>query len=1030
MNITRFAIKNNRLSHTLLFTVIAVGILTFINMPRAYDPGFIIRTAQVVTYFPGASPERVEKLVTSQIEDVVKEISELDFVSSESRTGISVVNVNIKESYTKMRPIWDDLRRKVASIEEDLPSGIRGPIVNDEFGDVFGIVMTITGEGYDYAQLNHIADDVRTEFQRLPEAAKVDILGDQEERVFVEYDNAQLAELGISPYQLSNILEARNIVISGGAFNLGDERISLEPSGNFESIEDIEQTIVQIPGSNRLLHLKDIAHIYRGYVDPPSTLVRSTGEQAIAMAISMREGGNNIVLGEQVKQEIARLREIYPWGIEFNLINFSPAEVDHKVSEFVGNLIQAIAVVSVVMLLTLGLRTGLVVSSLIPISMLMSIIVMRFFNIGFDQISLAALIIALGMLVDNGIVMSENIMVQMEKGKKALIAAIDSAEELRIPLLTASLTTAAAFLPIYLAESNVGEFTASLFKVVTITLLCSWIISLTIIPMLCVTFLKVKKGGNATVKLPSRFRQTYANLLHHMLKHRYLTLVGCVAAFFLSLQLFQFIPKAFFPPSDRSYFKVELELPQGSTLEATTSAVVSIENFIEQELQQNDTRESGITTWISYIGNAGPRFILSHNPKPSTSNYALMVLNVAKLSDIPSAMAAIEGFARRQLPDVDLKTRLIGSGPSVENPVEVRLSGTDTEALFSAVADLKKQMNELGGLTNINDDWGQRIKKLEVEINQARALRAGLSSQDIATSLQTGLSGMTLTEYRENEDIIPVMLRSNVADQSDIGKIESLSVYSQSQGRSLPLKQVADIRLVWDRARIFRRNGIRTVTVGAQLAGDITALEKFAELEPWLKAQKQEWHGKVRYELGGEHESSAKANTSIVDKLPVAAFIILILLVAQFNSIRKSLIVITTIPLGVIGVLLGLFFAQSFFGFMTLLGIISLSGIVINNAIVLLERIQIEINNGLPKADAIIEAAQQRMRPILLTTATTVLGLLPLYLGGGEMWEPMAISIMAGLLFSTLLTLGAVPVLYAVLFKVQVKKDESPDVTG
>ncbi len=1020
MNITRFAIKNNRLTLTFLFVVIAIGIQTFFSMPRAYDPGFIIRTAQVLTYFPGASPERVEQLVTSKIEDVVKEIPELDFVKSESRTGISIVTVNIKESYKHMRPIWDNLRRQVEDAESGLPSGIRGPFVNDEFGDVFGIVLTITGEGFDYAQLNQIADDIQAELQLLPEAAKVEIFGDQEERVFVEYDNAQLAELGLSPYQLSLSLESRNIVISGGSFNLGNERISLEPSGNFESLADIEKTIIHVPGSDRLLYLGDIAKIYRGYIDPPTNLTHSSGKDAIAIAISMREGGNNIALGEQVKQAIAHLKTIYPWGIEFELVNFSPAEVDKKVGDFVGNLLQAIFVVTLVMLITLGFRTGLIVSSLIPITMLMAIIVMAFFDIGFDQISLAALIIALGMLVDNGIVMSESILVQMEKGKKALAAALDSANELRIPLLTASLTTAAAFLPIYLAESNVGEFTASLFKVVSITLLCSWVISLTIIPMLCVSFLKVTPSENRESGVFIKLQRYYSVLLKKLLKHRYLTLLGTIIVFFVSIQLLQFVPKVFFPPSDRMYFKVELELPTGTALQATQNVVKDIEDFIATQHYSENKDEKGVTSWIAYIGNAGPRFILSHNPKANSSSYALLIVNVNTHESIDNVMAAIREYAIKNHPDLDIRTRRIENGPAIENPVEVRVSSRNTDALFEAVAALKNKMYTMGGLSSINDDWGQRIKKFDVDISQTRALRAGVSSQDIAVSLQTGLSGMELTEYRENEDIIPVVLRSNVAVQTDIVKVQSLSVYSQSQGKSLPLRQVADVNLVWDQARIFRRNGVRTITVGAQLVGDSIAADKFSELTPWLEEQKKTFQGQVKFELGGEHENSANANASIMEKLSIAGFIILILLVAQFNSIRKASIVLTTIPLGLIGVILGLIFAKSFFGFMTLLGIISLAGIVINNAIVLLERIEIEIIGGLNKSNAIIEAALQRLRPILLTTATTVLGLVPLYLGGGKMWEPMAVSIMAGLLFSTLLTLGVVPVLYAVFYRIKV----------
>jgi multidrug efflux pump subunit AcrB len=625
------------------------------------------------------------------------------------------------------------------------------------------------------------------------------------------------------------------------------------------------------------------------------------------------------------------------------------------------------------------------------------------------------------MLVDNGIVMSENIMVQMEKGKRAFEAAIDSAAELRIPLLTASLTTAAAFLPIYLAESNVGEFTAPLFKVVTITLLCSWIISLTIIPMLCVYFLRVKPKEES---YDNTFYSVYQRILLYMLRHRIMTLIITILVFFISMSGFNYLPKVFFPPSDRAYFKIVLELPTGTSIEKTESVVTDIENYLQSELLVNDINSTGVTNWVSYIGNAGPRFILSHSPKPASTSYALMIVNVSSAEYIGAFMQRINQYALDHHPDLEIKMRLIENGPSIENPVEVRLSGSDKDTLFMNVDALKMEMSRIGGLKNITDDWGQRIKKLDIRINQPRALRAGVTSQDIAISLQAGLSGLELTEYREGEDIIPVILRSQVSNQRDINKVESLSVYVQATGKSIPLKQVADIKVAWDAAKIYRRNGLKTVTIGAQLQPGITAAEKFTELKPWLELQQAKWGIDTRYELGGENETSTKANQSIIEKLPIAGFIILLLLVGQFNSMRKAFIILVTIPLGLIGVVIGLLAANSFFGFMTFLGIISLAGIVINNAIVLLERIKIELDNGIQHQQAIISAAQQRARPILLTTATTVLGLIPLYLGGGEMWEPMAIAIMAGLLFSTMLTLGVVPVLYATLFKVKYRQQK------
>ncbi|KZX74018.1 acriflavine resistance protein B [Oleiphilus sp. HI0009] len=1017
MNITAAAIANNRTTLVLFIIVLLAGLQAFNNLPRAYDPGFVIRAAQVITYLPGASPDRMEDLVSNQIEQVIQEIPELDFVTSTSKTGVSIVVANIKESYTDMRPIWDDLRRKIDSVAPDLPSGIIGPIVNDEFGDVYGIVLALTAEGYTYREMKDVADDVRDDLLSLPDAAKIDLYGVQEEQIYVEYDNSKLSELSISPSQLSAMIKSRNIIIPGGSITVGEERIELEPSGNFESVEDIANTILPIPGSKSVVYLRDIASVRSGYVDPRSSIVSYNGEPAIGIAISMREGGNNIELGKQVREHIAQLQSIYPIGVDFNEVNFSPHEVDEKVKGFVVNLLQAIAVVAGVMLVTLGMRTGLIVSLLIPSSMLAALLVMYNIDIGLDQISLAALIIALGMLVDNGIVMSESILVQMKEGKKAIEAAIDSAAELRLSLLTSSLTTGAAFLPIYLAESAVGEFTSSLFKVVTITLLCSWVISMTVIPMLCVYFLK---PSEKTVEKDSLVQTIYVKVLSFSLKNRFLVIISVVVALFAAGYMMKYVPKIFFPPSDRLYFKMELEYPLGTDISVTEKLSSEISEAIKENFQVNEDRPEGITSWISYIGAGGPRFVLPHTPEPASPNYTLFVVNVNTLAAVDQSIKGLNAYLFENFPDVQATLKRIENGTPVKNPVEYRLYAKDIETLFERVDALKAKMSELSELTNINDDWGIQTKKFEVIIDQTKARRAGITNEDIAVSLQTGLSGLELTEYRRGEDIIPVLLRTKESEQDDISKLEGISVYVQSTGDSLPLKQVADLKLIWEPAKILRRDRIKTVTVGAQLIDGVTATEAFEKLTPWLEEQSQNWELSASYELGGEFESSDKANESIAAKLPIAGFLILILLVAQFNSLRKPAIVLMTIPLGFIGVAIGLVVAHSFFGFMTLLGVISLAGIVINNAIVLLERIELEINdNGLAPYDAIVMAGKRRLRPILLTTATTVLGMLPLYFGGGLMWEPMAVAIIAGLLFSTILTLILVPVLYETLYRVK-----------
>ncbi|MCZ6779006.1 MAG: efflux RND transporter permease subunit [Acidobacteria bacterium] len=1015
---TRAAIEKNRITTMALVIIIVGGFISYRNLPQDEDPGFTIRTATVVTYFPGASPERVENLVSDKLEEVIQEIPELDYMTSESRTGVSIIHVNIKESYMEMRPIWDNLRRKVEKAEAELPEGIVGPIVNDEFGDVFGILLSLTAEGYSYADVKDIADEVRDELLRLEDAAKVEIYGAQEERIFVEYNNARLAELKMSVYQLEQILESRNIIIPGGDILIGPERIVLEPSGNFETIEDLRRTVIKLPGRKEVVYLEDLADVYRGYIDPPLTKMRCNGIRCLGVGISMRKGGNIISLGVQVSETIRRLESLYPIGIEFELLADQAGRVDKKVSDFIGNLLQAILIVLLVMLITLGLRTGLVVASLIPAAMLMSFVVMSFVGVGLDQMSLAALIIALGMLIDNAIVMSESILVQMEAGKPAVQAAIDSGSELRVPLLTSSLTTAAAFLPIYLAKSTAGEYTGVIFVVVTITLLCSWVLSLTMTPLLCVKFLKPGKQ-DSQASFDSRFYRTYRNLLIHALRNRLLVLGGAVGVFALAIYTFGYLPILFFPKADNTFFSAQLELPLGIDIATTEAMVDQVEQYIKDDLLVSEDRPEGISSWVSFIGGGEPRYILTFSPDEPKPSFAYLLMNTSSYPIVATMIKKIEEFCQQHFPDVVATVRPADLGPPVEKPVQVRLSGRDPKILFGLADQVKAKLRSINGTRNIEDDWGRRTKKLLVQVNGARARRAGVTNLDIAVSLQSILSGIESTQFREDEDLIPVTLRSVAADRQDLGKLETLNIYSQTTGQAVPLKQVADIQIAWEPSKVLRRDRLKTVTVESDVVVGVTANEVNRQIIPWLDEQRAGWPVGYWYEMGGEIETSGKANVSIMAELPIAMMVIVLLLVSQFNSFRRPLIILMTIPLGIIGVVFGLLVTGSYFGFMTLLGIVSLSGIVINNAIVLLDRIRIEIEeNGHTPQNAIIEAGQRRLRPILLTTVTTLGGLMPLWFGGGPMWEPMAIAIIFGLVVATVLTLGIVPLLYSLMFRV------------
>ena len=1062
MDLTRAAIEKSRVTAVAMLVVIGGGLWAWEGMSRSEDPPMVFRRAAILTWFPGASPTRVETLITDKVEAAVQQLPEIDFVTSRSKTGVSLVIVEIRSTFDDMRPIWDNLRRKVAEVAPDLPDGVIGPTVDDEVGEVFGIVVTVTGDGYSYAEIEFVADEVRDELLRVENVAKVEVFGVQEERIFVDYDNARLAELGLAPLQLRAILESANMVMPGGSLGTGaGERIVVEPTGNFESIRDLRRTVVTVPGRSETVYLEDLAAVSRGYVDPAQNRVFTSGAPALALAISMRDGGNVIALGEGVEREIARLQALYPIGIEFDIVRFQPEVIDEMVRSFAGSLIQAVGIVVAALLVVLGLRTGLVVASLVPAAFVMSLFVMALLGIGLDQISLAALIIALGMVVDNAIVMAESIIVLLDAGRRPIDAALEAARELRVPLLSASLTTAAAFLPIFLAESTTGQYTAPLFKVVTITLLSSWILTLTLTPLLCVRFLRRgtraeplgrgfdKAEVDAFLRMSQtsagefyegRFHRAYRVLLLAGLRHRVVALAALAGLFGAAVLAARSVPTIFFPPSDLAIFTAEYELPAGSSIERTTAMVEEVDRFIARELRadaarppadpggrpvaaglaggiSSAARSEGITNWVTFVGDGGPRFYVSHVPEPHSPDYAFSILNATSRAVITGELIPrLEAFCRERFPDLDVTLKPLQIGTPIAAPVEVRLSGAEGEMLLDVAARVKERLRATPGARNVTDDWGPRSKKLVVAVDQLRARRAGVSSQDVAISLQTALSGLETTQYREYGGIVPVMLRSTVANRVDMTKLESLNVHAQATGRTVPLLQVADTEVVWEPSTVRRRNRTRTVTVAADVAPGVTPTDVVTAVRPWLDEQQAQWPIGFRYEFGGEEEGSIEANRSILEKLPVGAMIILLLLVGQFNSLRRTAIILLTIPLGFIGVVVGLIVAQSHFGFMALLGNVALAGIVINNAIVLIDRIGIEMKSGLDPRRAIVGAVQRRLRPILLTTTTTVAGLLPLWLGGASMWEPLAVAIIFGLLFGTVLTLGVVPIVYSLLF--------------
>ena len=1029
MNLAAFSINRNRITFTVLGTIMILGMVFYQSLSRDSMPPYTVRVATIVSSFPGSSPERVELLVTDKVEKTVQEIPELKEVTSTSRSGLSVVTVELKEKVKpeELQAVWDRLRRKLTQIK-GLPSGVAPNLNDDGIGEVFGIAVGLVIDGFTYAEAKDYIDDIKDDFIKLDLAAKVEVGGVQDERVFIEFDNARLKEYGLSASKLQRIISSTNILSSGGQVNLGNERIILEPTGNFNSVSDIEQTLIPVGDGSQLVYLGDITKVKQDYIDPPKQLVTVNGQQAISMHVSLKEGANVIQLGADMDVVIKEWKKRLPVGLELKRLSSLDTYIDVKISAFIVNLIQAITIVLIVMLVFLGLRTGGIIASLIPMVTIMTLMLMGLIDMGLNQVTLAALIMALGMMVDNAIVVAETIMVKMENGIEAKKAAIDSCAELFTPLLISTLTTSAAFLAFYMAESTMGDIVGPIFIVISLALLSSWILALTVITLLCYLFLKVtpkaEKKESFIDGIINKLKMYYKDLILFALAYKRTVLVVIVLCFLISLKGFSYIPFVFFPDSDRNMVTIDVNLPQGTRIEATKDVIRGIEDYIVSDLLVNSNRPNGISDWSSFVGAGPESYDLGYTTDEPDPSYAHILINTSDFIYNNEMVEKLDSYCFNSFPNADVKVGLLGSGGG-GTPIEVKISGDNPDILSELSEQTKQKLKTVSGTKNIKDDWGPKTKKFVVNIDQNKAQMAGVTSADIATSLQTVLDGFKTGEYRENDKSIPILMRSNESQQQTLASIETLNIYAQSSGKSVPLLQVASIEPQWQYAKIKRLNIDRTINVSSELNAMGNASSIMKEMIPYMDEVSKEWPEGYTYKFGGDAENTAENMGAVIGYLPLSGFIIILLLIIMFNSVRKTIMVAATIPLGIIGVVIGLLIFQEPFGFMPFLGVISLAGIVINNAIVLIDRIQIEESEiKRPIQDAIIAACLQRFRPILLATFTTVLGLIPLYLSGGEMWEGMAVSIMVGLLFGTVITLLFIPSLYSILFKVNYKDYE------
>jgi len=1013
--ITDFSIEKDRVTVLFLLIMAVAGLFSYLTYPKQEDPSIQIREAVVWAYFPGMPPQRVEDLITRKLEEQIRLLGDVDYIESDSKRGMSFMHVIARDEVPELKTVWRDLRDKLNDVTPHLPTGTIGPFVNDEFGLTAVATIALWAEGFSLAEMRLVARDLRNELYSLKGIRRVELFGAQDQRVFLELSNAKLAEFGISPSVVVDTLQQQNVILPGGLIDVRGQNIVVEPTGDFDSIADIEEVIIPIPGTERVTPLRDLAKVSRGYVDPPNQPVYYNGRPAIVLSVSVLEGEgvNAVEFGERLTRKIRQIEQTLPVGYALDYATYQPPLIHAAVSGAVTNLLQTLVIVLVVVVLFLGLRTGLIVGSFVPMTMLMSMAIMRAMDIELQRMSIAALIISLGMLVDNGIVIAEDIRTRLQNGEGRRQAALSSGRSLAIPLLTSTLTTILAFVPISLAIGGAGEYTKSLGQVLIITLLSSWFLSMMMTPVMCVWFMKVKPRepkaeGQVADPYSGTFYRVYRSLLQGMLRARFFVLACAVAALVTAVYASQFIVKEFFPAGDRNQYLVYLDLPAGSRSDKTAAVTLKLSNWL-----QDKTVNPEVTGTIAYVGGGGPRFFLSLAPIDADPHLAFLVVNTENASQVPTLVERTRVFAQENLPEAFTRVKAMWLGSTETGLFEIRLSGPSFDVLGEKTASLMESLQEIPGIVDVRQDWENRVLRLNVKVDQARARRAGITSRDVANSLNSLISGAEVTQYREGDEAIPVIVRSTKAERTNVSAIHNINIYSSTRGTAVPLEQIADIKGDWEFYRIKRRGQQRTVTISAKHP-TLKADQIYTALKPAIESLDL-----PQWALGGELEQSAKAQAYLFANMPYAIAGIILLLVWQFNSFRRAGIILLTIPLTFIGATIGLIIMNSVFGFMVILGLLSLAGIIINNGIVLIDRIDAELASGREPYDAIVTACLARMRPILMTTVTTILGLMTLIVSVDPLFYGMAVAIAFGLGVATIFTLGVVPVLYAVLFRVK-----------
>lgn len=1014
--VAAYFINNRVISWMVSLIFLIGGTAAFFNLGRLEDPAFTIKDAMVVTSYPGATPQQVEEEVTYPLEKAIQQLTYVDEVNSISSRGLSQITVKMKNNYgpDDLPQIWDELRRKVNDLKGALPPGVNPPLVIDDFGDVYGILLAVTGEGYSYKDLLDYVDYLRRELELIDGVSKVSVSGQQQEQVFIEISMKRISTLGISPQTVFNLLSTQNLVSDAGAIRIGSEYIRIHPTGEFDDVEKLGDLILSERGAQGLIYLRDVAEVKRGYVEVPSNVITFNGKLALNVGVSFAQGVNVVEVGQRFDRRLAELKYQQPIGIDIAEVYSQPKEVDKSVSGFVVSLGQAVAIVIIVLLFFMGLRSGLLIGLILLLTVLGTFIFMQYFKIDLQRISLGALVIALGMLVDNAIVVVEGILIGTQKGRTRLQAATDIVTQTKWPLLGATVIAVTAFAPIGLSEDATGEYCGTLFTVLLISLMLSWFTAISLTPFFADLFFRGQKApasGEESDPYQGFIFMVYRRFLEFCMKRAWLTMGVLVLGLAASLYGFTKVKQAFFPSSTTPMFMVDVWMPEGTDIRATDAILLELEKWLSAQ----ESVDSVTTT----AGKGLQRFMLTYSPEKSYAAYGEIITRVTDYQQLAALMARFRAHLDARYPQINYKLKQIELGPGGGAKIEARIVGSDPTVLRSIAAQVMDVMYADPGAYNIRHDWRERTKVLEPQFNESQARRYGITKADVDEFLAMSFSGKTIGVYRDGTTLMPIVARLPEEERVDIRNIEGMKIWSPALSEYIPLQQVTlGYEMRWEDPLIVRKNRKRILTVMADpdLLGEETAATLQKRLQPQIEAIPLppgyflEW--------GGEYESSGDAKASLFKTMPLGYLFMFLITVFLFNSVKESLIVWLTVPLAVIGVTTGLLALNTPFGFMALLGFLSLSGMLLKNGIVLLDQIEIEMHSGKDPYLAVVDASLSRVRPVCMAAVTTILGMIPLL--PDIFFRPMAVTIMFGLGFATVLTLIVVPVLYRLFHHVKV----------